>query len=159
LSPSQIRQLRDELDAAENSFDRMVYTSNFCGPMGSDIPDDVQAQVHAEEDGIRNRFRLACDAYRSAIEQRRDYLTFKAENSNTVLTDREGFQLKLRWWSADHDLNEVWAARPEYATMREVIDAGSAARLAKELYDIAETKFQDRQRQARFDKKHNIVRR
>jgi hypothetical protein len=153
LTARQIRKRRDALDNAESavsdmwSRDRGTYSFS---------PDSV---TFKKFEALMHRRHVAEIAYGSAITDRNLYLRVKAENRKTTPTQAAGIKLRDKMYAAEDHLDEIIAARPEFATVREFIDANAAFVLAMDLYDIAERQFQDRQRQSRADKRANINRR
>lgn len=105
------------------------------------------------------RYHLAFAAYGEAITARNLYHQCKFENLKRAPKAADKFELNAVRFMAEERIDEIVAARPEFATAREFIDANAAFMLAKAKHDIAERKFQEHQRQARADKRDNINRR
>jgi hypothetical protein len=109
-------------------------------------------------EAIRNRRHDAALEYSDAVGARSLIARIKKENSQRVSTASEGHKIKYAASKAAVHLHELCEAGPDFYTTREMIDARANAHLTDALFEIAQEKFQDAERQERADKAAGIVR-
>jgi hypothetical protein len=158
-SARTIARLAGELERAEQEHDQLLRVIAICGPNWAQSldPDEI-AEVNAEELGIHCRYWDAEIAYSRANAARDLVARVRAEDRKTPPRAADAFKLRDAKYEALARLDLIKQCRPEFATTRELLDANAAAVLAAELYEIAERKFQDAERQARADRSAGIVR-
>lgn len=141
-SARTIARLAGELDRAEQACSRF----------------EVDLTMTCEQHYARcDRLNEVEMEYGRAIAARDLAARVKAENRKTPRAN-DAFKLRDAKYAAQDRLDLIEECRPEFATRRELLDANAAAVLAERLYEIAENKFQDAERQALADKRAGIVR-
>ena len=111
-------------------------------------------------------FYLLCDLhfvaegnYQCAVSARTSAARDKLRNRKKILRSaKDAVALRGVMYSAEARVNEIEEIGREFYTDREVIDLRAAAWLARDAYEIAQTKFQDAQRQALADNRAGIIR-
>lgn len=109
-------------------------------------------------EAIRNRRHDAALEYSDAVGARTHIARIKKDNSKRAPTASEGHKIKDAASKAAVHLHELCEAGPDFYTTREIIDARAAVVLTDALFEIAQEKFQDAERQGRADRAAGIVR-
>ena len=152
-----LKQLGDELDAAESAVSVMM--SDDSGTYFFS-PDNVSFE---EYEAIMKRRHDAELAYGLAVVERERVKRDRFKNRKTPLTSADGFRLNAAKVKAEARIDEIVAARPDFATMREFIDANAAYVTSELNLDRALDEFFERDQIARrrelSDRANNIVRR
>jgi hypothetical protein len=107
---------------------------------------------------LSDRRHMAEARYVRAINQRDSAERFKAQNRKRLVRAADAFVLKDKMYQAGARHDRLESLGKNFSTVRERIDAQAAAHHTADLYDIAQTKFQDDQREAIADKLAGIIR-
>ena len=150
------KRQRDQLGGALDQVDREL-SAVWAADTGrfSLTPDSVSNERFS---ALCHRRHVAKIAFIEALNAHALFLRCKAENSSRVPSNDDGIALRDAMYAAQDRFDDIEAADPDFITTREYYEARTAAILASDLYDIAQTKFQDAQREARADKTKGIVR-
>lgn len=143
LAPRRIAKLGDALDRAERACSVAWHRDTMpCERYYAILDRRCQAEV----------------AYVRAVNSRDLYAKCKLENATRAPKSRSAFELRDAMAAAQAHLEEIEEAGEDFSTARERIDARATADLAERLYDIAERKFRNNERQGRADRAAGIVR-
>jgi hypothetical protein len=146
-----------KLGAAWDDLDREVrdvWAASICPERTSWMPDSVTS---AEWHDLGMRYMRAEIAYQVAVANRDEAELIKLQQRKRVPNKADYDRLLSRWAHADR-LRDGLKAMADLYTDRECFDIRNAAQQAKDLREIAQTKFDlDRKRQ-RDDKRAGIVR-
>ena len=115
--------------------------------------------ITCEAYGCLSDHRHTAEArYVRAINQRDAVERFKAQNRKSPLRASDAFALKDQMYEARIRHERLENLDKRFSTLRERIDAQAAAHHTADLFEIAQTKFQDAEREALADKRAGIVR-
>lgn len=147
-----LKRLGDELDEAERAVSAMMSADRgnyFFSP--DSVPFD-------EYVAIMKRRHDAEGAYGQAVTERERAKRERFKNRKTPMTSRDGLRLRNERDFAEIRIDEIVAARPDFATMREFIDANAAYIAADAIFDCAQEMYRSQLAIARRDKTSNTVR-
>jgi hypothetical protein len=107
---------------------------------------------------LLDRWHISKLKYGAAIHARNLFIEYKAETSTRAVKSSDRLPLESAMYEAQAHLDMIEANRPDFAAERELTDANAAAVHAENLFEIAKTKFDIADRQARADKRNGIRR-
>jgi hypothetical protein len=152
MDKTDLKRLGDELDEAE-----AVRSAMWAADKGTFAfsPDSV---TFAEFERIMKRYHDAELAYGAAVTERSLAVREKYRARKTAPRSFEAFKLRDKRFAAECLIDEIVAARPEFATAREFIDANAAFIVADAIYDMAERRYQAARRRDAVDPSSIVVR-
>src|SRR5438067_1506764 len=116
-SKPSIARLGKELDKAESAVNAMMAADKGTYFFS---PDSVPFEEYV---AIMHRRHEAELAYGRAVTERSRAAREKFRNRKTPIRSRDAFKLRDKMYQAEALVDEIEAARPEFATSREFIDA------------------------------------
>jgi hypothetical protein len=151
-----LKRLGDELDEAEREMltmmaaDRGTYFFS---------PDSVPFEKYV---AIMKRLHDAEIAYGREVTERSRARRGRYRNRKTPPRGGDAFKLRDKKYEAEARIDEIVAARPEFATKREFIDANAAFIEADVIYDYAQAMYNSKEQAAKrrdaADRASNVVR-
>ena len=152
-----LKRLGDDLDEAERAVSAMMFADRGTYDLS---PDSVAFVDYITIMQWRHDAELA---YGFAVTEREREKREKFKNRKTPIKTRDAFRLRDRKFEAECRVDEIVAARPEFATLREFIDANATFVTADAIYDLAQERYNSEEQAARrrdaADRASNIVRR
>ena len=138
-----LARLGRELDEAERAVSAMMSADRGTYFFS---PDSVPFKEYV---AIMHRRHVAELAYGSAVTGRSRAAREKFRNRKTAPRARDAIKLRDKMYEAEALIDEIEAARPDFATMREFIDANAAFTVASAIYDYAQERYNSDEAQSR----------
>jgi hypothetical protein len=132
---ASLKMLGDRLDEAERAVSAMMSADRGTYFFS---PDSVPFEGYV---AIMHRRHVAELAYGRAVTERSRAARERYRNRKTTPRARDAIKLRDKMYETEAHLDEIIAARPEFATTREFIDANAAFTVAGAIYDYAQERY------------------
>jgi hypothetical protein len=159
-SPRKIAKLANDLERLEWLRDNMWEDDRYRKWRRArmdvlELRDHTEADLEALDpcfysEEIQRRLHVAHLAYSDALAARNLFEKVKAEQSKRMPRYEQVDALSRRAAHAEHHFDIIEKCRPDFASLREFVEAHAAHCLANDLYEIALRKFRSAARMARL---------